>query len=149
MPAVASNLTIGQVARRAGLQTSAIRYYEAIGLLHEPERVAGQRRYSAEVLDWLVLIEVAQRAGFSLAETRTLLEGFHEGTNDTWRILATAKLSELDELIARATAMKELLEDGLRCDCLELEDGAELFSCCVDWARDRQAPGAAAGTRSG
>ena len=140
MPKTTRQLTIGEVARRAGLRTSAIRYYEQIGLLPEAERVAGQRRYDEDVLDWLALIEVAQRAGFSLTETATFLDGFREGTRENWQRLAAAKLSELDAQIERANAMKELLEEGFRCDCLELEDGAELFSRCVDWARERTAP---------
>jgi DNA-binding transcriptional MerR regulator len=71
-----SEWSIGEVARRAGLKRSAIRYYEQIGLLPKAERVGGQRRYDTSVLTLLSIIDVAQRAGFTLAETRTLLEGF-------------------------------------------------------------------------
>ena len=58
-------LTIGQFARRAGLNVSAIRYYEAQGLLPEAPRVGGQRRYSEATLNRLGVIDVAKRAGFS------------------------------------------------------------------------------------
>src|SRR5215203_2359679 len=68
-----SPLTIGQVARQAGLATSAIRYYESIGLLPEPERLSGQRRYAPDVLRRLGAIDVAKQAGFTLEETRALL----------------------------------------------------------------------------
>ena len=55
-------LTIGEVARRAGVATSSIRYYERIGLLPKPDRSGGQRRYDAEVLGKLGFIGVAQSA---------------------------------------------------------------------------------------
>jgi len=68
-------LTIGQVAAQAGIRTSSIRYYESVGVLPEPDRVSGQRRYSAEILTRLGFIDVAKQAGFSLAEIRELLDG--------------------------------------------------------------------------
>lgn len=77
MPAV---LTIGEVARRAGVRASTIRYYEEAGLLEEPERVGGKRRYNEEVLRRLALIGGAKRAGFTLGEVRTLLHGFPAAT---------------------------------------------------------------------
>jgi MerR family redox-sensitive transcriptional activator SoxR len=68
-------LTIGEVARQAGVATSSIRYYESIGLLPEPERLHGQRRYDTEVLGKLAFIGVAQSAGFKLDEIRELVDG--------------------------------------------------------------------------
>src|SRR5918992_1339605 len=66
-------LTIGEVARRAGLQPSAIRYYEQIGLLPAPGRQSGRRRYDPAVLDRLTVIRVGQAAGLTLAEIRELV----------------------------------------------------------------------------
>jgi DNA-binding transcriptional MerR regulator len=60
--AEAAELTIGEVARRAGKRASSIRYYESIGLLPTPRRVGGQRRYATETLRTLAVIDVAQRA---------------------------------------------------------------------------------------
>jgi DNA-binding transcriptional MerR regulator len=68
-----ATLTIGQVAHRAGLKTSAIRYYESVGLLPEARRESGQRRYGDDTLRRLQVIDVAKRAGFSLDEARVLL----------------------------------------------------------------------------
>jgi MerR family transcriptional regulator, redox-sensitive transcriptional activator SoxR len=65
-----AELTIGEVARRAGVATSSIRYYERIGLLPRPERSGGQRRYRADVLDRLGFIAVAQSAASSCARSR-------------------------------------------------------------------------------
>jgi DNA-binding transcriptional MerR regulator len=69
-------ITIGEVARRTNVRASAIRYYERVGLLPEPVRVHGRRRYEQEVIGHLALINGAKRAGFTLREIRLLLHGF-------------------------------------------------------------------------
>lgn len=74
------NMTIGEVARRAGLQASAIRYYEKIGLLLKTQRIGGQRRYETGVLNYLEVIDVAKRAGFRMDAIRHLFHGFGKGT---------------------------------------------------------------------
>ena len=93
-----SNLTIGEVANRAGLNVSAIRYYEAEGLLPAPPRVAGPRRYGDETLSRLRVIDVAKRAGFSLDDIRVLLESNDKGETAHNRLqeLAERKLPEVD-----------------------------------------------------
>ena len=122
--------TIGEVARRAGVRPSALRYYERIGVLPPPGRENGRRRYDEEVLrevlDRLAIVRVAQQAGFTIAEIRMLLDGFSEDTppSERWRVLAREKLSEVEALVERALGMKDLLERGLRCECLRLEDCA-------------------------
>jgi MerR family redox-sensitive transcriptional activator SoxR len=73
-------LTIGEVARRTGLQTSAIRYYERIGLLTRPTRVNGRRRYTVEVLHKIGVIQMARQAGFTIAEVEMLLHDFQIDT---------------------------------------------------------------------
>lgn len=117
---------IGEVARRAGIRTSALRYYESIGLLPAPRRVGGRRRYDEHVLEMLKVIRLAGRAGFTVAEIKTLLHGFAPDTSPAarWQPLARQKLAELDAQIERAQAMKRLLEIGLGCGCLRLEDCA-------------------------
>ncbi|MCH8995426.1 MAG: MerR family transcriptional regulator [Chloroflexi bacterium] len=118
------DFAIGDVARRVGVQPSALRYYESIGILPAPRRVNGRRRYGAAILQRLTIIQLAQQAGFTLAEIRTLFEGFAEGTAPSarWRVLAQRKLPEIEESITRAQGMKRLLEEGLRCGCLTLEE---------------------------
>ena len=119
--------SIGEVARRAGVRPSALRYYERVGVLPSPGRENGRRRYGGEALrealDRLAVVWVAQRAGFTIAEIRTLLDGFSEDTppSERWRVLAQDKLPEVDALVERALGMKDLLERGLRCECLSLE----------------------------
>jgi MerR family redox-sensitive transcriptional activator SoxR len=122
------SMNIGEVARWAGVRPSTLRYYEGVGLLPSPERTNGRRRYDGEVLrevlDRLTIVRVAQQAGFTISEIRTLLDGFSEDTppSERWRVLAREKLTEVDALIERALGMKDLLERGLRCECLRLEE---------------------------
>src|SRR5438093_169271 len=134
------NLLIGEVALRAGLNPSAIRYYERIGLLPDPQRVSGQRRYDESVVGRLAVIDFAQQAGFTLAETRTLMSGFSAKVPPSarWRSLAQRKLPEVEDLIARANGMKRLLEEGLECECLSLEECGPLLAAHAH-AEDRVA----------
>jgi MerR family transcriptional regulator, redox-sensitive transcriptional activator SoxR len=123
-----SSLTIGEVAGEAGIRTSSIRYYESVGVLPTPDRVSGQRRYSAEILDRLRFIDVAQRAGFSLAEIREILEGSERGrASASLQALAERRLPDVEVLIARAEAMKGWLEAAADCECPTLES-CVLFS---------------------
>jgi MerR family transcriptional regulator, redox-sensitive transcriptional activator SoxR len=124
-----ANFTIGEVARRAGLSASAIRYYEKIGLLPKTKRIGGQRRYEPSVLSYLAVIDVAKRAGFRMDEIRRLFHGFGKGTPAfrRWQLLAQRKITEMDDLIARAKKMKRLLENADRCKCFDLEDCGKVF----------------------
>ena len=123
-----SELTIGEVAKNAGIRPSAIRYYEEIGILPEAVRIGGQRRYGNAILDRLKVIQMAQEAGFTIAEIRTLFDEFDPGTPacDRWRALSVRKIDEIDALIARAELMRRVLQESLRCDCLTLDDCAGL-----------------------
>src|SRR5438105_8530868 len=114
--------SIGQVARRAGLRPSAIRYYESSGLLAQPPRVHGWRRYGEDVFTTLAAIDLARHAGFSLAEIRTLLirRSPRATAGAHWTSLAGQKLRDVDALIDRAQAMKRLLLRGATCDCVEI-----------------------------
>lgn len=119
--------TIGEVAQLAGLAASTIRYYEQLGIL-PPRRSNGQRRYSAEILPILAVIQLAKDVNFSLSEIRDLLYGDEAGQTPSlrWRELAQRKLAEVEEVIARAQEMKNLLEEGLRCESLLYELDASL-----------------------
>jgi MerR family transcriptional regulator, redox-sensitive transcriptional activator SoxR len=116
-------MLIGEVARRAGLRPSAIRYYESIGLLPEPERVAGRRRYSPEALQTLSVVAAAQRAGLSLTEIRELLAANGAGAVfEQLRAIAQRKLPEVDALIEQAHLVRSWLEAAADCRCPTLED---------------------------
>jgi len=92
-------MKIGELAAQSGLAPSAIRYYETIGLLPLADRRNGQRRYSADALDRLLLIRFASEMDFSLAEIRLFLHGFRPGTpvSARWRKLTTHKIAELQQ----------------------------------------------------
>lgn len=112
-------LSIGTVAKQAGIRPSAIRYYEAAGILNPPPRKGGQRRYRHEVLVHLAVIRKARDLGFSIADLRRL---FGETADDVvasvrWRVVAERKIDEMDALIARTTSMRSLLGESLACDC--------------------------------
>jgi MerR family transcriptional regulator, redox-sensitive transcriptional activator SoxR len=124
-----ANMTIGEVARKAGLRASAIRYYEKSGLLPKTQRVSGQRRYDGGVFNYLAIIDGARQAGFRVDEMRHLFHGFGRGIPafHRWQVLAQLKIVEMDQLIARAKKMKRLLQRADRCKCLDLEDCGKIF----------------------
>jgi MerR family redox-sensitive transcriptional activator SoxR len=117
-------LSIGEVAKRTGVRTSALRYYEEAGILPPPGRVSGQRRYDADSIHRIDVLRFAQQAGFTLEEIKTLFNGFGAETplSSRWRSLAKAKLSELDVLAKRIKRMRRALELGLKCGCIRIED---------------------------
>jgi MerR family redox-sensitive transcriptional activator SoxR len=114
-----ADMTIGEVARRVGVATSSIRYYERIGLLPPPDRLSGQRRYDADVLGKLGFIGVAQSAGFKLREIKALIDGVEgpAGMSERMRSLSSQKLGEVEALLQRTRAMKGWLEVAQQCGC--------------------------------
>ena len=121
-----AELPIGEVARRARLNVSAIRFYEKRGLLPEPERVGGKRRYDEDTVRRLDTIDVAKQAGFSLAEIGVLLDSIDRGepAHRQLRTLAARKLPEVEALVARAEAMRGWLTVASDCGCDSLDDCA-------------------------
>lgn len=117
-------LTIGEVAERAGVAASALRYYERQGLIPKADRRGGKRVYEESILDRLTLIGVAKAAGFTVAEIQTLLSGFSRRTppGQRWRKLAERKLEELEARIAETEQMRRVLEAVTRCECPTFEE---------------------------
>jgi MerR family redox-sensitive transcriptional activator SoxR len=130
-----TTLSIGEVAQRVGLNASAIRYYERAGVLPEPARQSGQRRYSQETVRRLGILDVAKRAGFSLDEARVLLSTIDGGApaHEHLQDLAARKLPEVEALIARAEAMRDWLITAKQCSC-------DTFDVCMLFDDDRQLP---------
>jgi len=117
-------MTISEVARQVGLQASAIRYYERIGLLPRAPRISGQRRYDITALYRLAIIQRARQLGFTLTEIRHLFFGFREITrpSERWRTLSNKKLVELDHLMDGIKAVRGVLKKLMtkcRCDTLD------------------------------
>jgi MerR family redox-sensitive transcriptional activator SoxR len=107
-------LTIGELARRAGIAPSALRYYEELGLLPTPARISGQRRYPESAVELVGIILLLRDAGFSLAEQKAFMDARGVAPNE-WRRLAQRKLVELDEQIRKARAAREAIDHALRC----------------------------------
>ena len=107
-------LTIGELARRTGIASSALRYYEELGLLPRPARISGQRRYPESAVRLVGIILLLREVGFSLAEQKALMASRGVAL-DEWRRIARRKLAELDEQIAKARAAREAIDHALRC----------------------------------
>jgi MerR family redox-sensitive transcriptional activator SoxR len=119
-----ATLSIGEVAEKAGVSVSAIRYYERNGLLPEAERVGGRRRFGEETVQRLGIVDVAKQAGFSLDEVGTLLASIDAGApaHEQLQALANCKLPQVDALIERAQRMRDWLVVARECGCVSLED---------------------------
>ena len=123
-------MKIGELARRAGLNPSAIRFYEKAGVLAAPHRASGRRRYPDEALDRVLLVRFASEMGFTLSEIRVFLRGLRNDVTvgPRWRKLALRKIVEVDETIRRTRRLKSLLEHLLRCRCASLQVCVERLS---------------------
>lgn len=105
-------LTIGDVAARAGVATSAIRFYEREGLLHADERISGQRRYRPESLRRLVFIGMLQESGLSLEDIGRILDA---DDVDEWKAIARTRLDGLTAEIEQLEAARQRLAHSLLC----------------------------------
>jgi MerR family transcriptional regulator, redox-sensitive transcriptional activator SoxR len=120
---VADDLSISDVAHVSGLRTSAIRYYEQIGILPRATRKNGQRRYDNSALFRLAVVHRARETGFTLEEIRQLFFGFPPGTPPPkrWHQLSQRKIAELRNRMKRLKLMEMLLKrvESCRCDALD------------------------------
>jgi DNA-binding transcriptional MerR regulator len=105
---------IGELARRTGVATSALRYYERIGLLPPAERAGQRRQYTASSAERVALIRLYQDAGFTLEEIGRMLAARTQGRRG-WDDLAERKIAELDARIADAQRAKTLIKHALEC----------------------------------
>jgi MerR family transcriptional regulator, redox-sensitive transcriptional activator SoxR len=121
---------IGEVARRAGVRASAVRYYEKQGLI-SPERGNGGRRvFTSEAVERIALIRYAKGLGFSLMDIRKLLTGFADETpaGVRWSELAAVKLVEVEALMKRVEGMRAGLQRISGCRCRDLEQCAHAIA---------------------
>jgi MerR family transcriptional regulator, redox-sensitive transcriptional activator SoxR len=132
-------LSISDVARVFSLRTSALRYYEEIGILPPPLRKNGQRRYDRSVLFRLAVIEFARQTGFTLDEISELFGGFQSATRppSRWRKLSKRKITELRTRMKRLKLMETLLNQMQNCRCDALEECGEKLLSLRSAARAR------------
>jgi MerR family transcriptional regulator, redox-sensitive transcriptional activator SoxR len=122
-----TSLTIGQLARRAGVATSAIRFYEARGLVRSSRTGGNQRRYEQTELRRIAFIRTAQRVGLSLDEIGEALATLPESrvpTKADWTRLSRAWRPRLDEQIERIERLRDNLDGCIGCGCLSLRNCA-------------------------
>ena len=113
------SLSITEVAKASGLQSSALRYYEKAGLIASETRLGGRRHYDPSVLQRLATISLLQEIGFTIAEMGELFR--RGGGSRSWRPLAEQKLDEVDAHLERVSAARELLVSALECGCSGLD----------------------------
>lgn len=123
-------MKIGELARRAGVNASAIRYYEKLGLVAPAMRSAGQRRYTDDAVYRVQLICFASDMGFTLAEIKVFLSRLRGNApvGPRWRKLAHRKIAEVERTIDRSQRLKALLEQLLKCECASLHVCVERLS---------------------
>jgi MerR family transcriptional regulator, redox-sensitive transcriptional activator SoxR len=117
-------LTIGELASRAGVATSALRFYETRGLIESERTDGNQRRYPRATLRRVALIRAGQEVGLSLAELADALEHLpHDKvpTKSDWERLSNSWRSRLDNQIAELVALRDELTDCIGCGCLSLK----------------------------
>ncbi|WP_232664709.1 MerR family transcriptional regulator [Pseudonocardia sp. TRM90224] len=113
MPADTTNLlSIGELAERTGVATTALRYYDELGLVRPAARASGRRRYAPAAVTEVDTILFFREVGFSLAEIGTLLAGELKRTRQA---VIDRKLAELDEQRHRIDVARTALEHGLKC----------------------------------
>lgn len=112
-------LSISEVGRESGLQSSALRYYERAGLIQPSGRAGGRRQYEPAVLQRLAAVSLLQEVGFTIAEISELVN--RRNRRERWRSLAENKLDEIDRHIERVAAARQLLTSALDCGCSSLE----------------------------
>jgi MerR family redox-sensitive transcriptional activator SoxR len=120
-------LTIGQLAERSGVATSAIRFYESRGLLSSERTVGNQRRYAQSTLRRVAFIRTAQRVGLSLEEIGEALATLPAGrapTRSEWTRLSQTWRPRLDAQIRRIELLRDRLDGCIGCGCLSLRSCA-------------------------
>jgi MerR family redox-sensitive transcriptional activator SoxR len=116
-------LSIGEIAQRTGVAASALRYYEAEGLIFSERSLGGQRRFGRDMLRRIAFIRVAQRVGLSLEDIRSALAMLPKSrtpNKNDWARLSRAWRPMLDEQIAVLERLRDQLDSCIGCGCLSL-----------------------------
>jgi len=117
-------LTIGEVASRAGVAASTLRYYEREGLIESSRSDGGQRRYHRDVLRRIAFVRAAQRVGLSLEEVKEALASLPHARTPTaadWGRLSRSWRPRLDARISELQRLRDGLDSCIGCGCLSLK----------------------------
>jgi MerR family redox-sensitive transcriptional activator SoxR len=121
---MAESLTIGEIARRSGVATSALRFYEERGLIRSERTGAGHRRYQRSVIRRIAFIVFAQRIGLTLEEVGAELARLPENRvpkRSDWAQLSSSWTARIDERIAELERLRDGLDQCIGCGCLSLD----------------------------
>ena len=143
MPALPNSLSIGDLADRSGVRTSALRFYESRGLISSQRTSGNQRRYARETLRRVAVIRAAQILGLSLEEIERALSQLPDARTPNrrdWERLSGTWRGLLDDRIEELVALRDKLSGCIGCGCLSL-DSCSLFN------PDDRAAGRGAGAR--
>ncbi len=113
-------LSISEISETTGLNSSALRYYEKVGLIESQARIGGRRHYDPSVLQRLAVISLFQEVGFTIGEIAEVIQ--RRGRRQRWRTLAEHKITEIDAHLQRVRDARELLTAALACECSSLEE---------------------------
>ena len=119
-----SGLTIGELSRRTGIAASALRFYEAEGLIHATRTEGGQRRYARDVIRRVSFMRIAQQVGLSLDEIRAALASLPDERTPTrrdWERLSSSWRPLLDARIEMLERLRDRLSGCIGCGCLSLD----------------------------
>jgi MerR family redox-sensitive transcriptional activator SoxR len=115
-------VSIGELADKARVRASALRYWEQRGLLPGAHREGGRRVWPATTIRRVALIKMAQRAGFTLAEITQLVTSDNSpSAARQWREMAARKLPELDRHNAQTQTLRQAVADCLECGCMNFD----------------------------
>jgi MerR family redox-sensitive transcriptional activator SoxR len=123
MTMLANHITIGELARRAGIATSALRYYEQLGLISSERTAGGQRRYARAMLRRVAFVRAAQTVGLSLDEVRAALARLPDERTPSkgdWNRVSATWIRRIDERIAELERLRVTLNGCVGCGCLSL-----------------------------
>lgn len=118
-------LTVGETAKRSGLPVSTIHFWETKGLIRSTRTEGNQRRFARAELRRIAVIKIGQRAGISLGEIRQVLDTLPADravSARNWAALSKRWKHDLDERIARLTALRDQLGRCIGCGCLSLDN---------------------------
>lgn len=120
-----AELSVGQVAKRCGINVSAIHFYEQKGLISSWRNQGNQRRYARDVIRRISLIKAAQQLGISLDEIHLAFASLPCGrtaTKEDWADLSNAWKQSLTQRIIKMQKLKDLLEGCIGCGCLSMKN---------------------------
>ncbi len=122
-----TELTVGEAAARIGVSTSALRFYEKVGLIVAARTEGGQRRYARDVLRRVAFIRGAQSVGMKLAEIKAAIDRLpvdRAPTPEDWQALSDAWRPQLEDKIAVLVGLRDKLSRCIGCGCQSLDSCA-------------------------